>query len=164
MFDAWPNATPSADNVRAYVTAVDGLSLEAVVRSVKQFTSGLVERNNAFVPAAAEFAENVRAWERALIARGQPAEWLIPYRSGEPLPEGTTPHGGHVDFGRGRISLVGLTADEQNRVLSLGGIAPSGENLAGLPLEQIRQALTQNEFAQVEGGKSFAMPKLGRMT
>jgi hypothetical protein len=152
LFDSWPTASPSAENVRAYVQAVDAFSLEAVRRSVGQFQRGLVERNNAFVPAAPELAENCRQWEGALRTR---ADSL----AGPVLHNGLL----EVDYGAGKINLRGLTNAEQDLIMSLGGKAPDGRSMAGLSLDQIRQALTQGDLAAVEGGKSFAIPKLGRV-
>ena len=165
LFDGWPNATPTADTLRAYVQDLAGLSVDAVGRSVQQFRSGRVERNNSFPPPSPELASNAREWERALILRAQPTERVISYKPGEPVPVGYTPHGGTIDFqnGSGSVNLVGLTREEQDRVFELKGFAPDGRSLSGMALEHIKAALNQGDLAAVEGGKSFAMPRLGRM-
>ncbi len=130
-----------------------GLSVDAVGRSVQQFRSGRVERNNSFPPPSPELASNAREWQRALNLRAG-------------KDDGPKLHNGllNVDFGRGSIDMRGLTNDEQDKIMSLGGVAPNGESFAGMPLEHIKAALNQGDLAAVEGGKSFAMPKLGRMT
>lgn len=151
LFDCYPSASPTADIVRAYLGAVDGFSVEAVSRSVKQFSSGLVERaNRSFAPSAEEFAQNVRQWQEALDMRAQSTEAAktISYRPGEPIPVGYSPHGGTVDFGRGTISLVGLTAAEQDRVMAAKGLTPEGETMAHMDVEAIRQALGTAQIGQ----------------
>lgn len=150
LFDNWPTASPSAENVRAYVNAVEAFTVEAVQRSVRQFGSGLVERNNAFVPAAPEFADNCRQWQAALDSRGAKDEVL---------------HNGLLDsdFGHGRVNMRGLTKEEQDRIIAANGYGPDGKSLAYRPVEEIRTVLQQGDMAQVEGGRSFAVPKLGRV-
>lgn len=132
--------------------ATESVSLEALGRSVEQFASGKVDRNNAFPPSSAELAENARAWADALHKRA--------------ALDGPKLHNGllNVDFGRGSIDMRGLTNDEQDKIMSLGGVAPNGESFAGMALEHIKAALNQGDLAAVEGGKTFAMPKLGRMS
>lgn len=151
LFDSYPSASPSRETLQAYLAAVSGMSLEAVARSVKQFTSGLVERpNRDFAPSAESFAANVREWQRA-----------IDQRNGD----GIELHNGliEIDFGAGRIDMRGLTTAEQDQIIAAKGRAPDGRSLAYMPLVEIRAALVQSDLAQVEGGKTFAAPRLGRM-
>jgi hypothetical protein len=151
LFDSYPSASPTAETVRAYVQAVAGLSAEAVARSVTQFTSGLVERpNRDFAPSAEAFAANVRDWQRAIDSRDG---------------GGVTLHTGilNMDFGAGSIDMRGLTEAEQDAVIAAKGRAPDGRSLAYMPLAEIKAALGQADLAQVEGGRSFQAPKLGRM-
>lgn len=139
------------DNLAAFVDATKDVSLDALTRSVDQFASGRVERNNAFPPSSAELAENAREWQRA-----------IEKRAGHDGPE---MHNGliEMDFGQGRIDMRGLTNAEQDAIIANKGCAPNGRSLAYMSLPEIKLALEQSDLAQVEGGKSFAMPKLGRM-
>lgn len=151
LFDNYLSAKPSAENLNRFLAAVENCSLEAVQRSVKQFTSGLVERENRdFAPSAEAFAHNVRQWQAALDKRDAPQEEL---------------HNGllEVDYGHGRISMRGLTNDEQDRVMAANGYGPDGKSLAYRPVEEIRQVLQQGDLAAVEGGRSFIVPKLGRV-
>lgn len=151
LFDSYPSANPSADTIRAYCRSVESLSLEAVSRSVKQFGDGLVERpNRDFAPSAESFAANVREWQRA-----------IDQRNGD----GIELHNGliEIDFGAGRIDMRGLTTAEQDQIIAAKGRAPDGRSLAYMPLVEIRAALVQTDLAQVEGGKTFAAPRLGRI-
>lgn len=150
LFDNWPTASPSADNVRAYVDAVEALSVEAVMRSVKQFGSGLVDRNNSFVPPAPEFAANARQWQTALEGRDRPQE---------PLHNGLL----ECDWGQGRVDLRGLTAAEQDIVMVGKGVV-NGRNLAYMPTTEIKAIITQGDLSAIEGGKTFALPRLGRMS
>ena len=69
-----------------------------------------------------------------------------------------------VDFGHGRINLRGLTAEEQDRILDAKGYAPNGKSLAYMPLAEIKLAMQKSDLAQVEGGRSFSAPKLGRIS
>lgn len=152
MFDGYPSASPSRENVQAYLASVASLSLEAVTRSVQQFRDGKVERENrAFAPSADEFSHNAREWQRA-----------IDTLAGSNDPE---MHNGLIecDWGHGRVDLRGLTNAEQDQIIAAKGRAPDGRSLAYMPLEEIKEALVQRDLAQVEGGKSFAVPKLGRI-
>lgn len=158
LFDCYPSATPSADTLRAYLAAVDEFSVEAVTRSVKQFSSGLVERDDrSFVPSAEDLTRNVRQWQEALDMRAQSSAEakIISYRPGEPIPVGYSPHGGTVDFGRGSISLVGLTAAEQDRVLALKGVTPDGETMAHMSVDAIKAVLGG---AQIEDKARVVVP------
>ena len=147
LFDRWPNFAPSADTIRAYVADLDGMSVEAVRRSVDQFRSGLVDRNNAFVPASPEVVANVREWQRAIDSRDDP---------------GPTLHNGllNVDFGRGSIDMRGLTAEEQDKVMDMKGVASNGRSMAGMSLAQIREEVAQ---VPVIGPRKVAVPLLQRM-
>lgn len=138
-------------NINAFVEATKGVSLDALTRSVEQFATGKVDRNNAFPPSSAELAENAREWQRA-----------IDKRSGQ---DGAELHNGliEMDFGQGRIDMRGLTNAEQDQIIANKGCAPSGRSLAYLSLPEIKAALQQSDLAQVEGGKTFSAPRLGRM-
>lgn len=139
------------DNLAAFVDATKDVSLEALRRSVEQFSTGKVERNNAFPPNSAEVAENARLWQHALDGL---------------KVEPVTLHNGllNVDYGRGSIDMRGLTNAEQDAVMALSGLAPDGQSMAGMSLEGIKQAITQNDRMAVDGTKSFSMPRLGRMS
>ena len=154
LFDAYPSSGQqvSASRIATYADAVATLSIEAVRRSVEQFVTGKVERENRdFVPSAEAFAANSREWQRA-----------IDQRAGQDEPE---LHNGliEMDFGAGRIDMRGLTNAEQDTIIAAKGRAPDGRSLAYMPLADIRAALVQKDLAQVEGGKTFAVPKLTRM-
>lgn len=152
LFDGYLSAKPSAENLRRYLAAVENLSVEAVARSVQQFQAGLVERDNRdFAPSAETFAHNAREWQRALERRDD---------SGPELHNGLI----ECDWGHGRIDMRGLTNAEQDQIIAAKGRAPDGRSLAYMPLVEIRAALMQTDLAQVEGGKSFALPRLGRMS
>lgn len=152
LFDGYLSAKPSAENLRRYLAAVEDLSVEAVARSVQQFQAGLVERDNRdFAPSAETFAHNAREWQRALERRDD---------SGPELHNGLI----ECDWGHGRIDMRGLTNAEQDQIIAAKGRAPDGRSLAYMPLVEIRAALMQTDLAQVEGGKSFALPRLGRMS
>lgn len=154
LFDAYPSSGQqvSASRVATYVDAVSGLSVEAVRRSVEQFVTGNVDRENRdFAPSGEAFAANVREWQRALDLR-----------AGNDEPE---LHNGliEMDFGAGRIDMRGLTNAEQDQIIAAKGRAPDGRSLAYMPLVEIKAALVQTDLAQVEGGKTFKVPALGRM-
>lgn len=129
--------------VDAYCSAVADATFEAIKRSTEQFGSGRVERNNAFPPAAAEFAENVREWQNAIAKR-----------AGQDGPE---MHNGLIecDWGHGRVDLRGLTNAEQDIVMAGKGYI-NGRNLAYLSLPEIRETITQGDMAALDGGKTFA--------
>jgi len=137
--------------IDAFVDATRDVTLDAVTKAVEQFASGRVERNNSFPPAAAEFAANAREWQAA-----------IDKRAGQDGPE---MHNGliEMDFGAGRIDMRGLTNAEQDQIIANKGCAPNGRSLAYMSLPEIKAALEQKDMAQVEGGATFAAPRLGRM-
>lgn len=149
LFSSWLSAAGNVDmdNINAFVEATADVSLEALTRSVEQFTSGKVERNNAFPPSSAELAENARLWESAL--RKNHAD------DDPPLHNGLL----NVDFGRGKIDMRGLTAAEQDAVMDMKGIAPDGRSMCGMSLEQIREAVSQGQIA----GPRTVAPQLQRM-
>lgn len=134
--------------VDAFCSAVDDMPFEAIKRSVEQFGSGRVERNNSFPPAAAEFASNAREWQQAIDKRADLA--------GPELYSGLI----SMDFGGGKIDMRGLTISEQDRIIANKGRAPDGKPLAYLSLEQIKDALSG--APKIEG-RSFSAPILGRM-
>lgn len=151
LFDGYLSAKPSAENLRRYLSAVENLSVEAVARSVKQFNDGLVERDNRdFAPSAETFAVNAREWQRALDVRNDTGPVL---------------HNGMIecDWGHGRVDLRGLTNAEQDQIIAAKGRAPDGRSLAYMPLAEIKAALVQRDLAQVEGGKTFAIPSMRRI-
>lgn len=151
LFDGWMNAKPTADNLRAYLAEVEEWSVEAVMRSVRQFRGGKVEGHNMdFVPSAGKLSHNAGQWQAAINKRGEVMSEL---------------HNGliEMDFGQGRIDMRGLTNAEQDQIIANKGLAPSGKSLAYLSLTEIREAISQKDLAQVEGGRSFSVPKLGRM-
>jgi len=139
-------------HVETYCDATKDVSLEALTRSVEQFKSGRVERNNSFPPAAAEVAENARQWQRALDSRAS--------NSGPPLHNGLL----EMDWGQGMVNLRGLTNAEQDQVIAAKGVGPDGRSLAYMPVEQIRVAISQGDIAQLDGGNSFKAPRLGRIS
>lgn len=154
LFDAYPSSGAQVSNSRiaTYVDAVHSISIEAVRRSVEQYVTGKVDRENKdFVPSAEAFAANARDWQRAIEKRT--------------AQEGPEMHNGliEMDFGQGRIDMRGLTNAEQDQIIANKGLAPSGKSLAYLSLTEIREAISQKDLAQVEGGRSFSVPKLGRI-
>lgn len=151
LFDSYPSASPSRETLQAYLAAVNGMSLEAVARSVQQFRSGLVERpNRDFAPSGEAFAANVREWQKAIDRR---AGGDIELHNG--LIE--------MDWGQGRIDMRGLTEAEQDQIIANKGCAPDGRSLAYMPLAEIKAALVQTDLAQVEGGKTFKVPAMQRV-
>lgn len=150
LFDGFPSSQTNITegNLGAYVEATASVSLEALQRSMQQFVSGKVERNNAFVPSAPEFAENARAWEGALAKRASQSVEL---------------HTGllNMDWGRGSIDMRGLTEAEQDAVIATKGVTADGRSMSGLPIEAIREALGG---VQIEQSKRVVAPKLSRMT
>ena len=101
MMHAFPSSRDqiTAETIRAYLDAVSELGVEAVERSCRQFSRGLVEgRNNAFPPSGAELATNARLWQeaiatvetnRALAA----ATRMVTYKMGEGPPPPAKPLG-----------------------------------------------------------------------
>lgn len=113
MMNGFPSSQDrvTAETIRAYLLAVDDLGVEAVERSCRQFARGLVEnRNNAFMPTAAELASNARLWQDAIgyvdasRALAQ-AQRITPYRIGESAPPPATP------LGPTRLEVEGLMRD-----------------------------------------------------
>ncbi len=134
LYRAFPSSQMNLTegNMAAYVEATAAISIDALGRSVEQFITGKVERNNAFVPSAPELAENARAWQAALgrVADAQAvvdAQALVSYPIGEAPPEGMVALGPMtVDFGSGPIDLRDKTAAEKEEILQNKGL-PSGK-------------------------------------
>lgn len=135
--------------VELYVAATAEFTLESINRSVEQFVTGKVERDNrAFAPSADEFSGNVRLWSNAISKLAE--------RDGPELHSGLI----SMDFGAGRIDMRGLTVAEQDQIIANKGRAPDGKPLSYLSTSEIRSELTQRHVGSVEYSKSFSVPKL----
>lgn len=100
MMSGFPSSSKITDAmVDAYLAAVDDIGAEAVQRSCTQFAKGLVEnRNNAFMPTAAELAANARLWQDAIATVDanralKIAQRMIVYPVGELPPPPLKPLG-----------------------------------------------------------------------
>jgi hypothetical protein len=112
LFSAFPNAQRSDEVLAAqtYLSVLDGHSVEAVERSVKQFVTGKVATHDGrFAPSAAELARNVEQWDAAIKVREDRL-------AAPPLASGIL----SVDFGHGPIDMTKLTLAEQDQVLRTG--------------------------------------------
>jgi hypothetical protein len=68
----------------AYLVAIEGYSLPAMVKAMKAFLSGKVKRGNAtFAPSAPEFADQVRLEQSVIEAAARP-----PIAAPEPKDQG----------------------------------------------------------------------------
>lgn len=112
LFSAFPIAARSDEalGVKTYLDALEGYSLEAVERSVRQFITGKVQTHDGrFAPSTAELARNVAQWQDAIRI-------VEEARNPQPLASGIL----SVDFGRGPIDMTRLTFAEQEEVLRTG--------------------------------------------
>jgi hypothetical protein len=149
----------------AYMLAVENASAEAVKRSCGQFLSGLVpDRNNGFLPTAAELSANARAWDAAIAQVTADRELA---RLGTKIENGLL----EMDFGHGMVDMRGLSTAEQDAIINnngmIGGTMDRGhlvgaKNAALMDLETKRDAL--RALPAPESDKTVPMPKLQRMT
>lgn len=112
LFSAFPTASRSDEMLAAqtYLGVLDGLSVDALERSVKQFVTGNVPTHDGrFAPSAAELSRNVKQWHEALTR-------IEEIRLAPPLASGILT----VDFGHGPIDMTKLTVAEQDTVLRTG--------------------------------------------
>ena len=107
------------------------MSLEAVQASCEELREGFVQRNNAYMPEPIDLSINTRRYDRT-VAEHDARKGLDRLM-----------HTGIVDmdFGRGKVRMVGLTEAEQDKLIKLKGIMPDGRNASGLSLEEKREAL-----------------------
>lgn len=146
----------------AYVLAVADVSLEAVKRSCGQFLSGLVpDRNNGFLPTAAELSANARAWDAAIAQVTADHELA---RLGTKIENGLL----EMDFGHGVVDMRGLSTAEQDAIINnngmIGGTMDRGhlvgaKNAALMSLDEKRTAL--RALPAPNGG--FPIPQLRTM-
>lgn len=139
--------SPTESQVAVYLKAVAEFDMEAVRAGVDRFIKDEVpwfDRSRA--PYAPELVREVSLHHRNLH-RGENNVLVM------------RPEHGHidVDYGYGSITLVGLTRAEVEKVDEWNGRTPDGRNLAGMTIEQIREALTQPALP-------MPTPKLKRMT
>lgn len=134
--------------IEIYVSATAEFCLEAIQRSVEQFVTGKVERENrAFAPSTDEFSRNVRRWQEAIDFRDD---------RGPPLHNGLL----EMDWGQGMINMRGLTEAEQDKIIANKGCGPDGKSLAYMPTEAIRVALSVDA---IEGAPRKVVPSLKGM-
>lgn len=112
LFSAFPTAQRSDEMLaaRTYLDVLDGSSVEAVERSVRQFVTGNVSTHDGrFAPSAAELSRNVRQWDDAI-------RQVEERRTAPALASGIM----SVDFGHGLIDMTKLTVEQQDTVLRTG--------------------------------------------
>lgn len=132
LMDAF-RASLTDGQLKAYLKAVRGLDTEAVAAAVDRFTRGEVPWfAEKFPPTAPDFAREVGLHHR-IRHRGESN--LLTMR----------PEHGHisVNHGSGSINLVGLTRAEVEKVDEWKGRTPDGRNMAGMTIEQIKDAIAQ---------------------
>lgn len=98
MMHAFPSSQDriTADTLAAYLDVVADVGADAVERSCVQFATGRVEnRNNAFLPTAAELATNARTWQDAIATyeANQAMKRMVVYPVGEMPPAPLKPLG-----------------------------------------------------------------------
>lgn len=115
--------------IDAYVKALEPYSAKAVRQAVDRLVDGQVQRNNEFMPMAPEVAIQARMFhEIEQRLTGDPAEKLVSYPIGAPVPEGYVPLGPlEVDAGHGKIDLRGLNHKDKEYVLTHHRLPPRKE-------------------------------------
>ncbi len=146
----------------AYMLAVSDASAEAVKRSCGQFLAGKVpDRNNGFLPTAAELSANARAWDAA-IAQVTADQELA--KLNKPIENGLI----QMDFGHGMVDMRGLTTAEQDAIINANGMIGGkmvdgklvgGKNAALLSLEDKRAVLR----GLAAPDQPFQIPKLRKV-
>lgn len=137
LIDGWPSAKLTDSQIDIYLDAVEGCSVEAVVRSVSQFITGKVSRNNSYLPVAAELAANAAVWDEAIATvTADRAIGSLPslytYAIGDAPPDGMVPLGPtKVDFGHGLpIDMRNMSHAEKEAVLISKGAPPPDAKLS----------------------------------
>lgn len=112
MMSGFPSSSKITDaNVDAYLAAVADIGLEAVQRSCEQFAKGQVEnRDNAFMPSAAELAVNARLWQEA-IAHVETQRALAAERRLVSYPIGEKPKPPMEPLGPTKMEIAGMMVD-----------------------------------------------------
>lgn len=153
MERGWPTSDPTPALIEGMALACRDVRAAAVAEAAREFYTGssALERDHHWPPTGAELAARAAVWERAMRAREAPATKL---------------HTGimDIDFGHGRIDMRGLTAEEQDRVISAHGETPDGRSMAYLSLEEIRKVLAGDLLAPPVPPVPRVVPKVQRMT
>lgn len=137
LFDGFRNTGDVTRSVtQLYVDLTAKFSMEAVGRSVTQFTTvGVAGRNSNFAPSSAEFYQNVEMWEQAMDTLRRHREerpQLVAYPIGGEPPPPTKPLGPlSVDFGQGVIDMRDMTPSQKEAVLQNKGRVAEIEAIAG---------------------------------
>jgi hypothetical protein len=119
------------ENVLAsYVDACAEVSVEALRMTCQRIQRGRAGLNTSYAPTPADIASRAATIDEML----------------KPLPK---LHSGllDMDWGRGRVDMRGLTVDEQDEIIRLGGLTADGRNFALMTLDQKREALNQKQIA-----------------
>lgn len=119
--------------VDAYLDAVEQFSPEAVLRACQRFAQGDVPGQSLdFLPPAASVAAQSRMYDQ-IVGRDSAERQMDRIM-----------HTGIVvmDFGHGNVNMVGLTQDEQDKLVKLKGILQDGRNAAWLTLSEKRDGLS----------------------
>jgi len=149
MLTAFPssNSNISQGTVNAYLMAVEGLNVSAVVAACKAFIRGEVEGSNPdFAPSAPRLATEAKAIDERLA---QEAFW-----NKTEFVEFDTPEW------RALCKQRGGSMPQVERGGKQGWYVPKEEVLA-IPQRLIEQE--RAELAQVDGGKTIVAPRLGRL-
>lgn len=151
LLSGFPSYRATDTFIEEALASVEAFSVEAVVRACRRYAHGEVpEHNNAFPPSVPQLVVQVRLFEGVLAySKRQEAPRL---------------HSGilEVDCGHGKIDMRGLTVDEQDQVLRLGGKSPDGRNLAGMSVQAIVEALRAEPVGEIEAPKTV-IPRLKTM-
>ena len=131
LIDGWHSAKLTDSQIDAYLDELEGYSVEAVERSVSQFISGKVSRNNSYLPVVAELSANAAAWHEAIATVTAALPSLSAYAIGDALPDGMVPLGPmKVDFGHGLpIDMRNMSHAEKEAVLISKGAPPPDAKL-----------------------------------
>lgn len=134
LFDAF-RTSPTENQIRAYIAALDGCSAEATRDACRAFVTGTVSefKYDYGPPTAPRLATLARMLEPIKAEAGE----IVVYPIGELPPPGFMPLGPtSVDFGHGRIDLRGLSHAEKEAILQNKGRVPDlidGSRKAPLP-------------------------------
>ena len=119
------------ENVLAsYVEACSDVSVEAVRLTCQRIQRGRAGINTSYPPTPADIASRAAAVDEMLKPQPRLHSGLL-----------------EMDWGRGRVDMRGLTIDEQDEIIRLGGLTADGRNFALMTLDQKRDAINQKQLA-----------------